>query len=151
MTDVVCATESDTRALAGRLASLVRPGDVLVLSGPLGCGKTVFASGLAEGLGIAGPVASPSFVLMRSYHDGFVPFVHVDVYRLSSIAEFEDLGVFDEGRDGVVVIEWGEAVAAALPQDVLKVEISIEEDGSRRIRFKPLGSWTTRPLEEVTG
>lgn len=147
--EIDCPTETDTRAAAGRLASLLRPGDVVVLCGPLGAGKTAFAGGIAEGLGVETPVVSPSFVLMRRYDDGFIPFVHVDVYRLTSVGEFEDLDVLEEGGDGVVVIEWGNAVAPVLPPDHLRVEFTVGESGSRHLRLVPCGRWEGRPLEEV--
>ncbi len=150
MIDITCATDTDTRAAAARLASLCRPGDVIALVGSLGSGKTTFTGGIADGLGVDERVTSPSFVLMRRYDSGFVPLVHADVYRLGSLGEFEDLGVFEEGRAGVVVIEWGNAVTSALPEDHLAVHFTVHEDDSRTLRFEPSGSWRTRPLEEVT-
>src|SRR5690606_19484421 len=83
--ELECVSEIDTRAAAGRLAALCRPGDVIVLEGPLGAGKTAFTAGLADGLGVEELVVSPSFVLMRRYDSGFLPLVHVDVYRIRSM------------------------------------------------------------------
>ena len=141
-----------TMAVGRRLAGLVRPGDVIAVSGPLGAGKTTLAAGFAEGLGIDEPITSPSFVLMRSYDSGFTPLVHVDAYRLSSIGEFEDLDALDEGVDGVVFIEWGEAVAAAIPEGYLRVvmEVDPRDESARTITFHPIGAWAERPLKEVT-
>jgi tRNA threonylcarbamoyladenosine biosynthesis protein TsaE len=147
--DLLCPTTTDTRATAGRLAALCRPGDVILLCGPLGSGKTAFTSGLADGLGVEEPVTSPTFVVMRRYESGFLPLVHVDVYRLGSAGEFEDLDALDEGRDGVIVIEWGEAVAGLVPDDRLTVWIGVEPDGARRIGLQPSGVWTTRRLQDV--
>jgi tRNA threonylcarbamoyladenosine biosynthesis protein TsaE len=121
----------ETRALAARLASLCRPGDVIVLSGGLGVGKTTFVGGLADGLGVEEPITSPTFVLMRTYSSGFLPLVHVDVYRIGSALEFDDLEVFELGRDGVVAIEWGDVIGAALPLDRLHVELSLDETAMR--------------------
>jgi tRNA threonylcarbamoyladenosine biosynthesis protein TsaE len=149
MIEIVCPTETDTLAAAGRLASICRPDDVIVLAGPLGAGKTAFVSGLADGLGVEEIVASPSYVLMRRYDSGFLPLVHVDVYRLSSIGEFEDLGVFEEGRGGVVAVEWGEVVGGVLPADRLTVRFTVESDGTRRLELVPGGIWQARPLEEL--
>lgn len=149
MIELSCPSETDTRAAAGRLASLCRPGDVILLIGSLGAGKTAFASGLADGLGVEERVTSPSFVLMRRYDSGFLPLVHVDVYRLGSVGEFEDLEALNEGRDGVTVIEWGSAVKAALPADRLEVLIEVDHDNSRVVRFQPCGAWVNRPLDEV--
>jgi tRNA threonylcarbamoyladenosine biosynthesis protein TsaE len=149
MLTITCPDETDTRAAGARLAALLRPGDVIVLAGELGCGKTVFAGGVADGLGIERPVTSPSFVLVRTYDDGFLPLVHVDVYRLGSLAEFEDLEVLEFADTGVAVIEWGEAVVVELPEDHLVVRFDVHEDGSRTLRFEPHGVWNVRNLPEV--
>lgn len=144
-------TESDgsTRDVGRRLASLLRPGDVLELVGPMGAGKTVFVSGLAEGLGVEERVTSPTFIIMRSYRSGFLPLVHVDAYRLGSFGEFDDLGVFEESVDGVLVVEWGDIVAAGLPTDRLTVRFTRDEDPTRMLRFELAGSWSERPIEEI--
>jgi tRNA threonylcarbamoyladenosine biosynthesis protein TsaE len=141
-----------TMQVGRRLAALVRPGDVIALSGALGAGKTTFAAGLGEGLGIDEPVTSPSFVLVRSYRSGFTPLVHVDAYRLSSLGEFEDLDVIDEAADGLLLIEWGDAVLGVLPNDYLQIHLEADpdDDETRTITFHPNGGWTNRPLEEVT-
>lgn len=141
---------AETMHVGRRLASLARPGDVIALCGPLGAGKTAFVGGLAEGLGIDEPVTSPSFVLMRRYESGFTPLVHVDVYRLNSLSEFEDLEALEEGDDGVVVIEWGDAVHQALPTDHLTVRLLPTSETERTIRLMPSGGWAKRPLEELT-
>ncbi len=149
MREVRCPTEAETRAVAARLAPVLRPGDVIVLAGGLGAGKTLFTGGVATGLGVEEQVVSPSFVLMRQYRSGFIPIVHVDVYRLGSINEFEDLDVFELAADGVLIIEWGDAVEAAVPEDHLRVEFTVEEDETRVIRFVPLGEWAQRDLGAV--
>lgn len=149
MIEVRCPTEGDTRAFAGRLASVLRPGDILVLAGGLGSGKTLFTGGLAAGLGVDEPVVSPSFVLVRQYRSGFLPVVHVDVYRLRSINEFDDLDVFEMAAEGVLVIEWGDAVEMALPDDHLRVEFGVEDDETRVLRLVPFGDWTDRDLGAV--
>ena len=144
-----CPEPADTVALASRLAPLLRPGDVLILKGGLGAGKTLFTTGIAAGLGVEELVASPSFVLMRQYRSGFMPLVHVDVYRLGSLNEFEDLDVLETALDGVLVVEWGDAVEAGLPADHLTNEFEVAEDGTREITLVPAGSWLERPLELV--
>jgi tRNA threonylcarbamoyladenosine biosynthesis protein TsaE len=146
---IISRSVTDTRAAAGRLASLCRPGDVIVLNGSLGAGKTAFVSGLADGLGVEEPVVSPTYVVMRSYESGFVPLVHVDAYRLGSAGEFEDLDALDLARNGVVVIEWGEAVAGLLPADRLTVHITVDDDEVRAISMVASGVWQARPLEEL--
>ncbi|MDX1468209.1 MAG: tRNA (adenosine(37)-N6)-threonylcarbamoyltransferase complex ATPase subunit type 1 TsaE [Acidimicrobiia bacterium] len=146
---VRCPTETDTAGCAGRLAALVRRGDVIVLAGGLGVGKTLFTAGLAVGLGVEEQVVSPSFVLVRQYHSGFMPVVHVDVYRLGSLNEFDDLDVFELAAGGVLVIEWGDAVEGALPDDHLRIEFKVEADETRVLELVPAGSWAKRNLEEV--
>lgn len=150
MSQVHCVTEVETRAFAGRLASIVRPGDVIVLAGGLGSGKTVFTSGLATGLGVEESVVSPSFVLVRTYRSGFIPVVHVDVYRLGSLNEFDDLDVFEMASAGVLVIEWGDAVESALPSDHLRIEFEVNDDDVRLLSLIPAGSWLERDLESVS-
>ena len=111
----------ETHALGRRIGALLRAGDVVVLDGELGSGKTVFAKGIAVGLGITEPVVSPTFTVVREY-DAPTPLVHVDVYRLDHLQELHDLG-FDDlvGGDAVTVVEWGDRVSALLPGDRLDV------------------------------
>jgi tRNA threonylcarbamoyladenosine biosynthesis protein TsaE len=149
MIEVLCPEPADTQAFAGRLASIVRPGDVIVLAGGLGAGKTLFTGGLAAGLGVEEPVVSPSFVLVRHYRSGFIPLIHVDVYRLGSINEFDDLDVFELAADGVLVIEWGDAVDSNLPEDHLRVVFTVDDLDERTLRLVPSGSWSQRDLKEV--
>jgi tRNA threonylcarbamoyladenosine biosynthesis protein TsaE len=112
-----------TRAAGRAVAELVEPGDVVVLAGELGSGKTVFAQGLVRALGVDEPVVSPSFALVREY-DGRLPIAHVDVYRLDRVQELIDLAL-DEGPGarGVTVVEWGDRVATALGPERLEVRL----------------------------
>lgn len=144
--EIRCPTEADTAAVARKLAATLRPGDIILLAGGLGVGKTLFTTGLAAGLGIEEQVLSPSFVLVRHYRSGFLPLVHVDVYRLGTANEFDDLEVLDLGVDGVVVIEWGDALEAELPEDHLRIDFVVEEDGTRVLRLLPSGTWAERDL-----
>ena len=145
---VACATEGDTRAVGRRLASLLRAGDVVLLSGGLGAGKTVFASGIAEGLGVEDPVVSPSFVLVRWYR-GLMSMVHADLYRLGSSGEIEDLDLMFEAADGVLVVEWGDVSDQSFGEDHLMVRIGQDSEGVRTIELSPRGLWAGRPIEEV--
>lgn len=149
MIEVRCPEPADTQAFAGRLASIVRPGDVIILAGGLGAGKTLFAGGLAAGLGVEETVVSPSFVLVRQYQSGFMPLVHVDVYRLGSINEFEDLDAFELAESGVLIIEWGDAVESTLSEDHLKVHFFVDDDEGRTLQLTASGSWAERDLREV--
>ena len=147
MIEVRTDAPSETLTLGQRLASILQPGDVLLLNGSLGTGKTLLTSGIAEGLGITTRVSSPSFILARRYDDGFLPLIHADVYRLDSIAEFNDLELQTEAADGVLVIEWGEAVAASVTGDRLEIHIAMDGENARSFRLEPHGSWASRSLE----
>ena len=143
-----CETAADTRGLGRRLAGLLRAGDVVLLAGPLGSGKTVLASGIGEGLGVDDRVVSPSFVLVRRY-EGLMGMVHADLYRLGSSAEVEDLDLVSEAEDRVLVVEWGEAAEQCFGDEHLVVRLEVEEDGGRIVTLEPHGSWRSRPLQEV--
>src|SRR5438105_3584500 len=117
----------DTRDVGAALAQLLRPGDVVALSGDLGAGKTSFVQGVARGLGSPDHVASPTFTLVRQY-DGRIPIRHVDVYRLDRIQDVFDLG-FDELLDegAVVLIEWGDVIEGILPEDHLLIRLTFPD------------------------
>lgn len=148
--NLTSSSEVETRSIGRRLSSLLRPDDVILLCGELGSGKTAFVAGLAEGLGIEDPVTSPSFVLVRRYHGGFIPLVHADVYRLGSLNELADLDLLDEAQDSVLAIEWGDAVASAMPSQYLRVQFEVGDDGLREIGMIGHGpAWTSRRLEDL--
>src|SRR6185369_16652040 len=100
----------DTRAIAGALAALARPGDLLVLAGEMGAGKTAFAQGFARALGIDEPVTSPTYTLVHSYAGGDVTLHHADLYRLDHTTEVSDLALDELLETGIVLVEWGDAV-----------------------------------------
>ena len=120
-----------------------------MLEGVLGSGKTAFVSGLAEGLGVTELVTSPTFVLVKRYEDGFMPLVHADVYRLGSSAEFEDLDLLHSARDGLLAIEWGDAVVGSLPDTYLTVRLEGGSAGSRMIHPRSEGSVAQTPARRV--
>jgi tRNA threonylcarbamoyladenosine biosynthesis protein TsaE len=138
------------RALGASLATTLRAGDVVVLSGELGAGKTTFAQGLGAGLGVRGDVTSPTFVISRvhpSLGDG-PPLVHVDAYRLGGVAELDDLDLDTSLDDAVTVVEWGEGIAEGLADDRVEVRIerAVADDAApsgdldpRRVRIAPVG------------
>lgn len=139
-------SSEETRELAAAIAPLLVPGDVLVLSGDLGAGKTTFVQGLAKGLGIVERVTSPTFILMKEYPGGRFPLMHLDVYRLAKIQEVIDLGI-DEYLDPsyVVAVEWGDRVEPLLPQDHLNVELTHDGADTRTISLNAKGAhWEAR-------
>ena len=122
-----------TRAAASALGELLVAGDLVLLVGDLGAGKTAFAQGLARGLGVEEPVTSPTFTIVQEYA-GRLRLAHVDVYRLDRIQDLYDLG-FDElvDGDGATVVEWGDLIAQAVPADHLVVRIELGEADTERV------------------
>lgn len=145
MTGYRTTSVEGTRALAAAVAPLVRTGDLLLLVGDLGAGKTAFTQGFARALGIEEPITSPTFTLARSY-EGRVTLHHLDVYRLDSVQEAEDLGLGELLEDGVTVIEWGDQIAPALPADYLELRFAYgADDDDRDVRLRVVGpSWSAR-------
>ena len=118
------ATADDTRGVGAAIAPLLRIGDVLVLTGELGAGKTTLVRGIASGLGATEHVASPTFTLVREYVTGRVPVAHVDVFRLDRVQDVVDLALDElEGGACVLIVEWGDAVEELLPDDRLRVSV----------------------------
>ncbi len=146
---IVATTSSvdETRALGAALAELARPGDLVLLAGDLGAGKTALTQGIGRGLGITEPITSPTFTLAREYTDARLWLHHLDVYRLEHMEEVFDLGLpemLDEG--GLTVIEWGDAIAPTLPSDYLEVRLQFGEgDDDRTLELRAVGpSWSAR-------
>jgi tRNA threonylcarbamoyladenosine biosynthesis protein TsaE len=129
----VTQSEDETATVARELAALVQAGDVILLSGNLGAGKTAFVRGLAAGLGIdPEEVSSPTFTLVHEYRGGRLTLYHADLYRLDRVAT-EDLGLEEMGvADGVLAIEWPDRLSHALP-GAYRVEIQIVDEGTRNI------------------
>jgi tRNA threonylcarbamoyladenosine biosynthesis protein TsaE len=144
--ELASPTAEDTRAIGAALAPLLSPGDVIALTGELGAGKTTLVQGIAGALAYDGAVTSPTFTLVREYRTPTLPLVHADVYRLDRVQDALDLGLDETAEDGVLLIEWGDAVDALLPADRLVVELSVPgEDDARRIALRSEGTaWQTR-------
>ena len=133
---VISSSEQETRELGKRIAGKVTPGTVISLRGSLGAGKTVFAKGFAEGLGITEAIVSPTFTLVQEY-DGRLKLYHLDLYRLSGEDEFESMGGEDFlYSDGVALIEWSEKIEDMLPDDTIFINITINEDLTRSIEIR---------------
>lgn len=148
------ATAAEMRDLGRRLAGRLRAGDLVILSGPLGAGKTTLVQGIGAGLGVRGPVTSPTFVIARVHpvESGPGPaLVHADAYRLGSIGEVDDLDLDMDAADAVTVVEWGSGLAEGLSED--RLEISIEPDATgdvRTVRINGHGQrWRDAPAGAV--
>jgi tRNA threonylcarbamoyladenosine biosynthesis protein TsaE len=150
------AADADSmRALGALLAARLGAGDLVVLSGELGAGKTTFTQGLGSGLGVRGDVTSPTFVISRVHPSlvGGPPLVHVDAYRLGGVAELDDLDLETSLDEAVTVVEWGEGIAEGLADDRVEVRIeramadtAVDDLDPRRVRIAPVGRrWLAAP------
>jgi tRNA threonylcarbamoyladenosine biosynthesis protein TsaE len=145
---IEAATKSadDTRELAAQVAGMARPGDLVLLAGDMGAGKTTFTQGFGRALGVTEQVTSPTFTLVRTY-EARIPLLHADAYRLDSLQEVIDLGMhelLDEGA--VALIEWGDIIASMLPTDFLEIRLEFGEgDDDRRLSIRAVGPpWSSR-------
>ncbi|MFC6181054.1 tRNA (adenosine(37)-N6)-threonylcarbamoyltransferase complex ATPase subunit type 1 TsaE [Lactiplantibacillus daowaiensis] len=151
MEAMTVTSPAQTMALGARLGALVQPGDLILLDGDLGAGKTTFTKGLAKRLGIDANVKSPTFTLVREYHQGRLPLYHMDVYRLED-GGAEDLGLdeyFD--GDGVSVVEWSEFISELLPATYLRIALSRSDtqDDTRTITLTAHGDHYQKLVDQL--
>lgn len=155
-------TAEAMQALGARLASVLKAGDLLVLAGELGAGKTTFTQGLAEGLGVRGPITSPTFVIARVHPSlvGGPALVHVDAYRLGGTAELDDLDLDTDLDTAVTVVEWGTGLAEGLSDSRLEISLVraltseelVDETDPRRAEITPVGArWHDVDWAAITG
>jgi len=138
-TDLVTRNAEETQQLGRHVGELARPGDVLLLTGELGAGKTCLTQGIAWGIGIEEYALSPTFVIMRQMR-GRLALYHMDLYRLDLIEETQDLGLDDYFYgDGVCVVEWADKAMSLMPSEHLLIEIEYLSDAERQFRLKPSG------------
>jgi tRNA threonylcarbamoyladenosine biosynthesis protein TsaE len=145
---VKLTTVDDTRGFGRRLAGILRPGDLVLLTGPLGAGKTALVQGIGAGLEVEGAVTSPTFVIAR-VHRGRTPLVHADAYRLGDKpdprAEIDDLDLDASAEEAVTVVEWGVGLVEQLNDEYLQVRIDRLDDDTRVIDLVPHGGdWADR-------
>jgi len=138
--DFISHSVEQTRRVGARLGRLLLPGDVILLAGEFGAGKTCLTQGIAQGLGVTRWVTSPSFALVNEYPEGRLPLYHIDLYRLASVQEALDLGL-DEYLygSGVSVVEWPGQALAALPPEHLWIELSVISETKREMYFTAAG------------
>ncbi|MHA3065708.1 tRNA (adenosine(37)-N6)-threonylcarbamoyltransferase complex ATPase subunit type 1 TsaE [Lacticaseibacillus saniviri] len=143
--------EAALQQFGKRLADLLQPGDVLLLDGDLGAGKTSLTKGIAEGLGIDAPIKSPTFTIIREYQQGRLPLYHMDIYRLEN-GGADDLGLeeYFEG-DGVSVVEWPEFLGQSLPEAYLMLHLVKDEndDDARHLSFDAVGERAQALLKQL--
>jgi tRNA threonylcarbamoyladenosine biosynthesis protein TsaE len=144
---LVARSLAETHAVAAALAALVRPGDVIVLAGEMGSGKTAFAQGFASAMGVVEPVTSPTFTLVHTYTSGRMLVHHADIYRLGTLHEVDDLGLGEIAEsDGVLLVEWGDVAAPVIgPHLEIALSSMADDELSRRITVRDVGGrWATR-------
>ena len=147
--DFISHSARQTGQFGARLGGLLAPGDLILLDGSVGAGKTTMAQGIARGLGISEPVISPSFTIVREYA-GRLPLYHIDLYRLAPGSALESIGIEDYlYGDGAVVIEWPDRADALLPAEHLQVRLHVTGDTQRSIRLVPTGDRSSRLIEEL--
>ncbi|GAB3153112.1 tRNA (adenosine(37)-N6)-threonylcarbamoyltransferase complex ATPase subunit type 1 TsaE [Amycolatopsis stemonae] len=146
----VFPTPEETMDFGRVLGRVLRAGDLVLLAGPLGAGKTTLTRGIADGLGVGGRVSSPTFVLARVHPAGApgVPLVHVDAYRLGGdLSQLDDLDLDPDLERSAIVVEWGEGSAERLSEDYLVVRLDRREDDVREVTLEPHGTWADRVPE----
>ena len=142
MSTIISKSENDTKAIAKKLASKLKKGDVIVLSGDLGSGKTKFTEGFLAFWNLENEISSPTFTIVNEYNTQEFNINHFDVYRLSDIDEFYAMGGMEYFENGISIIEWGELIEDALPSDYIKVSFSKDliDENKRIIRIENIGN-----------
>ncbi len=152
---LVLPAASDTRRLGETLGRMLRAGDLVVLTGSLGAGKTTLTQGIGEGLGVRGPVTSPTFVIARVHPStvGGPPLVHVDAYRLHGAPELDDLDLDAAVEESVTVVEWGHGLAEGLAEDRLEVVLEADPETEQRAAVVTAlgGRWSDADLTVLGG
>ncbi|MBC7985905.1 MAG: tRNA (adenosine(37)-N6)-threonylcarbamoyltransferase complex ATPase subunit type 1 TsaE [Sphingomonadaceae bacterium] len=143
---MILESESATLAIGARLAALLRPGDAVALFGDLGAGKTTLARGVLAALGLAGEAPSPTFAIVQPYDppETRLPVRHVDLYRIEHADEVRELGLDDARREAALLIEWPERLGGALWDDALRLVLTVEPGGARRLTWAVPPAWEGR-------
>lgn len=142
---ILLRSEAETAALGGRIAALLKPGDVVTLAGALGAGKTVFARGLIRAFLPKEEVPSPTFTLVQTYETARFPIWHVDLYRVEAPSEVRELGLDEMVERGVLLIEWPDRMGETLPEDRLDIILEgTEEEDERTAKIVARGAWVAR-------
>lgn len=146
---MILADERATALLGARLAAVLRPGDVVTLSGPLGVGKTALVRALLQALGHEGEVPSPSFAIVQPYDSLSLPVWHSDLYRIEDPSELEELGLEEVLGDGALIVEWPERAGAAAWPQALRLNLEFASDDARALTAQVPTAWESRwPLPQ---
>lgn len=139
---MISRSAKETRAIGQQLAAVLKAGDVVLLDGDLGAGKSELARGVARGLGIEGAVPSPSFTILNAYDEGRIPLYHFDWYRIEDANEIYEMGMEEQlGGDGIALIEWSEKAEECLPAKRLRISIRTMDENTRELCFSPEGGF----------
>ena len=141
MQEIECRNEYETKEFAKKLAAILKRGDIIVLTGELGAGKTKFTEGILSYFNLEQEISSPTFTIVNEYHSSKMDIYHFDLYRLTDIYEFENIGGEEYFNKGICIFEWGELIEDILPENYLKITFSrIEQDeNSRKLQIEPYG------------
>lgn len=139
---MISRSAKETRAIGQQLAAVLKAGDVVLLDGDLGAGKSELARGVARGLGIEGAVPSPSFTILNAYDEGRIPLYHFDWYRIEDANEIYEMGMEEQlGGDGIALIEWSEKAEECLLAKRLRISIRTMDENTRELCFSPEGGF----------
>ena len=128
MQEIICNNENQTKLFATNLAKTLNVGDVIVLSGELGAGKTKFVEGILNYFGLQNEISSPTFTIVNEYHNEKIDIFHFDLYRLGDVYEFENIGGEEYFDKGICIFEWGELIEDILPNDYIKISFDTDEE-----------------------
>lgn len=144
-------SEQDTLNFASNLASYLKPGDIVILSGELGSGKTKFTQGILTYFGLENEISSPTFTIVNEYNANDINIYHFDVYRLSSSEEFYAIGGEQYLENGICIIEWGEIIEEVLPNEYIKISFNRDStlENTRILTFQPIGNYYTSMIKEL--
>lgn len=142
MQEIVCNNENQTKIFAENLASKLGKGDVIVLSGELGAGKTKFVEGFLNHFGLQNEISSPTFTIVNEYHNEQIDIYHFDLYRLADVYEFENIGGEEYFEKGICIFEWGELIEDILPNDYIKVSFDKDDNDMdvRKLKIETFGT-----------
>ncbi len=141
MQEVICNNEQQTKKFAENLAQILKKGDVIVLSGELGAGKTKFVEGILTFFNMQEKISSPTFTIVNEYHNDKIDIYHFDLYRLADIYEFESIGGEEYFEKGICIFEWGELIEDILPNDYIKITFEKQEnEEQRKLKIETIGA-----------